>query len=133
MIRFSVDIPWEVIEQPGIRSILRAVSLEAPRMVGDVVVVTSAWRESEGVFSWHWAGRALDIRTGILLDQSTTGAVIGPNPKARTAICGEWAMRIRTRLGLEFDVIFGDAQHIDHIHIEHDGVRANRQYRTAVV
>lgn len=131
MIRFDQDVPWELFERPGIRAILRAVSMEAPRTISGIVVVTSSWRPEVGPFSYHHRADALDIRTGIERS-AAPGAIIGPTREARMEIARQWAVRMKLRLGVEYDVQFGDVKHIDHFHIEHDGLKAMARYQTAV-
>lgn len=128
-IRFQGDVPWELFERPGIRAMLRAISMEAPPTVDGVVVVTSTWRPfaESGGFSYHNRCDALDVRTGV--DGPTRpGSIVAPTRDGRIAIARDWAVRMKLRLGVEFDVIFGDARHIDHFHLEHDGLKAMLQH-----
>lgn len=133
-IEFALPVPWELFERPGIRPMLRAISLEAPQTVDGVVVITSTIRDPENDFSWHWNANALDVRTGCFDRMARSpGAIIAPTYEDRVRLAAEWAARIRNRLGLEYDVIFGDARHIDHMHIEHDGAKAMRRFEPVLV
>lgn len=132
LIRFEQEVPWELFERPGIRAMLRAVSMEAPRTIGGIVVVTSTWRPFSGQFTYHNRCDALDIRTGVD-GSSRQGAIIAPTREARIEAARAWAVRMKLRLGVEYDVVFGDERHIDHFHLEHDGAKAMNRYRTETV
>lgn len=132
LIRFEQEVPWELFERPGIRAILRAVSMEAPRTIGGIVVVTSTWRPFVGEFTYHNRCDAIDVRSGVD-GSSRQGAVIAPTREERIEVARAWSVRIKLRLGIEYDVVFGDARHIDHLHIEHDGSKAMARYRTETV
>jgi hypothetical protein len=128
-IEFAMPVPWEVFAFPPIAKILSAICLEAPEMVGGVVCITSTWRPAADPASWHHSGTAVDLRTGV--DGATRrGAVVGLTRETRIENCRGWATRIKLRLGIDYDVIFGDPKHIDHIHIEHDGLKAIKPFRT---
>lgn len=108
--------------EPGISRILWALSMTAPRTVGGVVMITSTFRPDPN--SYHSKYRAIDVRTGFG-NFDRRGAIINDGPEDFMKKAQAWAWRIRHRLGFEFDVVFGDDSHKDHIHVEHD---ANRQY-----
>lgn len=133
-IMFDRPVPWELFERPGPRAMLRAISLEAPQTVDGVIVITSTIRDPDGPFSWHWSADALDVRTGCFDAMAKArGAIIAPTYDDRVRLAGEWAARVRNRLGLEYDVIFGDERHIDHMHLEHDGGKASRRFEPVLV
>ena len=113
---------------------------EAPRLIDDIVAVTSAWRPAKPRFSWHHMGRAVDFRTGLnlrddfremgqpdlddLVYTRRPGAIWCEPPGENEAeavyysACA-WADRIRARLGTEFDIVYGiDVGHWNHIHAE---------------
>lgn len=124
---FLNPVPWEVLESAGCRRILSAISLEAPELIRSFVVITSTWRPGEDAFSYHHRFEAIDWRTGVDLPEEL-GAIVAPTREARIEIAEAWADRIRDRCGREFDVIYGDARHIDHGHAERDGRKVARVY-----
>ena len=128
---FLDPIPWEVLERCG--PILRVISLEAPRTVGDVVVITSHYRRPTPLsrFSWHHTGDALDWRTGVEPEiAKELGAIVAETRAERFAIAEEWVDRVAVRLGSEYDLVGPrDPNHIDHGHAERDGRKAARVYK----
>ena len=101
----------------AIPRIFYALSMTAPKLVGEMIVITELWREGSG---YHPKCRAVDVRTGVY-SRNLTGAIVGSSQDQRKQFGIDWAKRLRLRLGYEFDVIFGtDNAHIDHMHIEHD-------------
>lgn len=135
---FKNPVAWESLASDGTRAICGALSLEAPETVDGVVVITSTHRLQKGLeaFSWHHRAEALDWRTGLYRDGPSgeltvgdrPGSIIAATPADALAVAHEWAERVRARLGNEFDVVFGDARHIDHGHAERDGVKVSRVY-----
>jgi len=132
-------VPWECLETPGFRAIARALALEAPTLVDQVVVVTSTHRGPDPAampdswaepFSYHQRFAALDWRTGLSREGSDLrlgarpGSIVADTPLEALEIAKAWAARVRARLGPEFDVLLGDANHIDHGHAEHDARKA---------
>jgi hypothetical protein len=112
---------------PAIARMIAVAAETAPPLVGDVIVFTEAYRPARiGKPSLHPKYQAVDIRTGI--DHPTMdGAIrspegVSPDEARRCRIrdAGLWAERMRMRFGSDFDVVFGDEAHIDHIHLEHD-------------
>ncbi len=130
-IEFKGSVPWEVLQSTGVQRILQAAACEAPETVGNVITVTSTHRVATTTsrFSYHLLGEAVDIRTGVFEAAHTArGAVVRATEADRRAISDAWAERIRQRLGGEFDVVYGDGKHIDHIHIERDGAKSGHVY-----
>ncbi len=124
------DGVW-LVETPAVLRMIDAALKESPELVGCVMRVRSVMRHRGTRFSYHEEGRAVDIDTGL----STTGeasqergAVKADNALRQIAAIDEWARRIRWRLGGEHDIVFGDAQHFDHIHHEHDRKKEERWY-----
>lgn len=115
--------------RPQVARILYAAALEAPPLVDDVLVVTDAARlpSAGGKPSKHKPPSApgeegfsaIDIRTGVGAPPRD-GQIEAPSDAERFEKAKDWAARIRFRLGSEYDVVFGDAAHRDHIHVEHD-------------
>lgn len=141
-------VPWECLENPGFRAICRALALEAPELVDQVVVITSNHRTpalgSAQPFSYHWRFAAADWRTGLYLHHPGThqeklvlhgsrpGAIVAPTAAEALEIAKAWGARARARLGSEFDLLIGDRNHIDHGHLEHDARKAARVYERTV-
>lgn len=115
--------------RPEVARIFYAAALEAPLLVGDVLVITDAARlPTQGAnASLHkppaapgeHGFAAIDIRTGVGSERRE-GQIEAPDDAQRLEKARHWAARIRARLGDEYDVVFGDAAHHDHIHVEHD-------------
>lgn len=103
----------------SIPRILYVASMTAPKTVDDVIVITDLWRTGSG---YHPKFKAVDIRTGIGVPLRR-GAIDAQSHEMKMRRANEWAGRMRIRLGFEYDVIFGDEDHIDHIHIEHDSTK----------
>jgi hypothetical protein len=102
---------------------LLAVAAEtAPPLRKDMLVVTEGYRQGKpGKRDLHAKFKALDFRTGVenpLLD----GAIVSsPNSRInRIRSAKSWRDRMEARLGADYDIVFGDAKHIDHIHGEED-------------
>jgi len=136
LVEFKHPTPWEWFAIPGNVELLEALAMTKPETVDGIVVVTSTWRpfdEARG-FSWHNAGRALDWRTGIVGDSRARpveigdrpGSIVAPTPELALDIALEWASNLRARLGSCYDVVLGDARHIDHGHAENDGGKRSR-------
>jgi hypothetical protein len=89
------------------------------------MVLTEAWRPGPSQASLHPACKAIDIRAVDPSDRE--GAIIGEDEEEQIEIGERWAERIRQKLGDNYDVVFGDALHINHIHVERDVKR--RPYR----
>lgn len=133
---FKHPAPWEFFAIPGNLELLEAIAMTAPETVDEVVVITSTWRPYDPArgFSWHNAGRAVDWRTGIVGNSRAKavelgdrpGSIVAPTPELALDIALEWAANMRARLGSCFDVILGDARHIDHGHAENDGGKRSR-------
>lgn len=130
-LEFVGPVHWECFRDGGIREILEALSLTAPRgLVDGVVVITSTYRGTGSGFSWHSRFSALDYRTGIYRDQAGNlalgtrrGSIVAPTPELALEVAQAWADRLSNRLGSNFDVVFGDARHIDHGHVENDAAK----------
>ncbi len=142
----GVLLPLSVWDQGHIPLMIRAAMVTAPKLVDNVMVVTSVWREPvsrdialanrksyhEGKYDGQ--ARAIDIRTGLSgterEDLQLTFARGGINPTTmlegdvpwRVYVEAEaWAARMRLRLGIEHDIVYGIPRlHINHIHMEHD-------------
>ena len=101
----------------------------APTLRGNEIVIVEGWRPgSTRRASYHPKHAAIDIRA--VDSRGRFGAVHGLTraEKIRTAVA--WAARIRLELPLYFDIVYGDASHIDHIHIECDLTKRSRaRYR----
>jgi hypothetical protein len=102
---------------------LLAVAAEtAPPLRKDVLVVTEGWRKgTPGKRDQHTHFKGLDIRTGIE-SPNLEGAIVGsPNSRInRIRAAKAWCERMEDRLGTDYDIVFGDSRHINHIHGEHD-------------
>jgi len=77
-------------------------------MTDNIVLVTQAYRSDK---SKHGSGEAFDIRIKNII--GFKGFVY--NKKA-----AEWAQKMRNKLGPDYDVVYGDSEHLDHIHCEYD-------------
>ena len=130
-LEFAGPVRWECFRDGGIREILEALSLSAPLdLEGGVVVITSTYREPGSGFSWHSRFAALDYRTGLYRDQAGNlalgdrrGSIVAATPELALEIAQAWADRLSNRLGSNFDVVFGDARHINHGHVENDAAK----------
>jgi len=130
-LEFVGPVRWECFRDGGIREILEALSLTAPReLVDGVIVITSTYRAPGSGFSWHSRFAALDYRTGLYRDQAGNlalgarrGSIVAETPELALEIAQAWADRLSNRLGSNFDVIFGDARHINHGHVENDAAK----------
>lgn len=101
---------------PEVRRILDVVRITAPKMVDGAVWVTSANDGTHEDGSKHFTDEAFDVRV-----RNLKGFKWGPD--GRFFFCEEadaWAKRIRFELGSAYDVVYGDEDHIDHIHVELD-------------
>ena len=121
---------WECFSDLGVRAILEALAITAPRLVGGVVVLTSTYRRGGGRFSWHQRFAAVDVRTGLSknvrgeLELGTRrGSFAAVSPGQAFAVGQRWQSDLEARLGNAFDVVFGDVEHIDHMHLELDGAK----------
>jgi hypothetical protein len=108
------------LANPNVCRILAVAAKEAPELLGDVMIVTEGFRPHRtGQPSLHPELRAFDLRTGI--DAPTLrGAIVHHSRTHRLELAQLWADRMRLRLGTDYDVVFGDDRHIDHIHVEYD-------------
>ena len=130
-LEFVGPVHWECFRDGGLREILEALSLTAPRaLVDGVVVITSTHRSHGSRFSWHSRFAALDYRTGLYLDEAgdlalgtRRGSIVAATPALALEVAQSWADRLDRRLGSAFDVVFGDARHIDHGHVENDAAK----------
>ena len=103
LIRFKEGVYLKYIDEEFLG--LSKIVFEEFQKDGTVPVVTSACDGSHMKGSLHFEGRGWDWRVWGLRDP------------------GQTADRIRVRaqaLSQKYDVIFGDAAHLDHIHTEFD-------------
>lgn len=90
----------------GILAALPIIERIHKELTGRQVVITSA---NDGVHregSKHYSGDAVDLRVWY------TDEHVG--------LTTEWAKELWTALGADYDVVYGDPSHMNHIHIEHD-------------
>jgi hypothetical protein len=112
----------EHFNDPMLCRLLTVAAETAPPLRKDMLVVTEGYREARpGKRDLHARLKALDFRTGIenpLLD----GAILAsPNSRInRIRAAKGWVERMEARLGTDFDIVFGDSKHINHIHGEED-------------
>ena len=101
---------------PEIRRILDVARMTSPKMLGDSVWVTSANDGSHKQGSKHFKNEAFDIRIRNLVafKWGASGEFIF------NETINNWARQLRLELGEDYDVVYGDAQHLNHIHIEYD-------------
>ena len=103
---------------------------EAPPTVGGCIVIVSIYRKpAKGArFSYHHVGRAVDLRTdlsitpeGMIRAGGREGAIVDPDEVGGALTeARDWAQRIRERLGNEYDVVWNQADHLSHLHLEFD-------------
>ena len=91
---------------PDIHLMLYVSVITAPPTRDGIIWVTSAWRPN----GKHSTNEAFDIRI-----KNVKGFTYSYN-----TIVANWAERIRSHLGYKYDVLYGDPDHMDHIHIEFD-------------
>jgi hypothetical protein len=98
---------------------LEVMAETAPPLAGNVMVVTEGYRRARRDRDLHSELKAVDVRTSVD-DPGRLGAILGEELSERMVAGRGWADRIRARLGSEYDIVFGDAKHKDHLHGEHD-------------
>jgi hypothetical protein len=96
---------------PEIARILLVAKATAPRTTDDTVWVTSAWAPVE--HGLHNKGEAFDIRV-----RNVVGFDIETFQYCKEVEA--WVYRIQEQLGSDYDVVYGDSKHLNHIHIEYD-------------
>ena len=94
---------------------LSVLARRAPTLRGNELVVTEVWRPGAGL---HPKLRAFDVRAVDL--QGRVGSVVGPTRQERITTALDWARRARLELPAWFDVVYGDPNHLDHVHVELD-------------
>jgi hypothetical protein len=100
---------------PEIRRMLDVVRLTSPEVNGGIWV-TSANDGKHKAGSKHFTNEAFDIRI-----RNVKEFKWGPEGGyIFNEVIDSWAKRIRLELGLDYDVVYGDKKHLDHIHIEYD-------------
>lgn len=104
---------------------VRVAAETAPTLRDNTLVLTEAWRPGHSQSSLHPACKAVDIRA--VDDGDRPGAIVGADKDDQIEAGARWAERMRKKLGDNYDVCFGDASHINHIHLERDVKR--RPYR----
>ena len=117
-------------QDPAICRIIAVVAETAPLTRDNAVVITEGHRLARsGNLSLHPKLKALDVRTGIddplltgsiLVGSGGNGLEIRAMRDHRISVAQAWAGRIAMRLGTDCQVVFGDPQHINHMHIEND-------------
>ncbi len=110
---------------PEIAAMVRVAAETAPTLRDNTLVLTEAWRPGHSQASLHPACKAIDIRAVDGADRP--GAIVGADEAEQTVAGDRWAERMRQKLGDNYDVVFGDQKHINHIHVERDVKR--RPYR----
>lgn len=96
---------------PEVRVILDAARETAPELSDNTVWITSAADGKHKAGSKHYTSEAFDLRIK---------NVKGFKPGQLNIPAARWAERLRATLGFNYDVIYGDKGHLDHIHIELD-------------
>lgn len=91
---------------PEVRCILDIARDTAPDMTDGAVWVTSANDGNHMDTSKHYSNEAFDLRVR---------NVVGKHPAVM-----EWCAIMREKLGKDYDIIYGDPAHMDHIHAEFD-------------
>lgn len=111
-LRFHPDVKFVSRNfAPEIAQILYVVQETAPETRDNTIWVTRAWAEENR--GTHAAGEAFDIRIK---------NVVGFNI-VTFQYCKEveaWVYRIREQLGSDYDVVYGNSKHMNHMHIEYD-------------
>ncbi len=91
----------------------------APGMIGDTIIVTSCDDSRHSPASFHYVGRALDVRCYGNRSGGVKPMVDAPNDGVlrnyQRPIAAKWVDRLKQALGPAFDVILES----DHIHIEY--------------
>ncbi len=91
---------------PEICRILHIAKETCPGTTDNAVWVTSANDGKHSRLSKHYSNEAFDLRIRNLTE--------GADAAAR------WATAMKQKLGEDYDVVYGDSAHLDHIHVEYD-------------
>jgi len=89
-----------------VRDILDVARETAPNMSDGAVWITSANDGKHMKTSKHYSNEAFDLRVR--------------NVEGQHPAVVKWCIRMREKLGPDYDVIYGDPQHRSHVHIEYD-------------
>lgn len=110
---------------PEVACMVRFAAETAPTLKENTMVIVEGWRAPLERASLHPACKAIDIRAidGLM----RPGAILGESEEQKVLLGRRWASRLRDKLGEDYDVVFGDPNHLSHIHIERDVKR--RPYR----
>ena len=104
---------------------LRVVALEAPQTIASVVVVTDFYRDGDP--GYHGKLWAFDVRA-VSREATARGGIQAGNREQAIEIGKAWRTRVALRLGSDFDVVFGDPEHLDHLHVELDQRKVERSF-----
>lgn len=110
---------------PEVATIIRFAAETAPSLKENTMVIVEGWRAPRESVSLHPACKAIDIRA--IDSLMRPGAILGESEDQKLALGNRWAIRLRQKLGDDYDVVFGTTGHLSHIHIERDVKR--RPYR----
>lgn len=113
--KFKSNVRMYDFSDPAVMLILQVVQHTAPK--GYEPTVTSANDSKHEPNSLHYKNRAFDIRV-----KDYPGFSLWRFEKTKGVIF-EWIRRMRKFLPeSDYDIIFGDAMHKNHIHIEYDPI-----------
>lgn len=84
-------------------------------MRGDTVWVTSGADGQHKTYSKHFSDEAFDIRIKNVKGVKKQNGAYVKDPKVEA-----WVKRIQLELGNDYDIVYGDEHHLDHIHCEYD-------------
>jgi hypothetical protein len=116
-IAFKADVRLkESAFDPEMALVFRSLLRTAPEMLADTIVITSVEDGRHMPTSFHFVGRAVDVR--FLGDRAggVGGRYTPPSPEAQRLDAKRWAGRLKQVLPPVYDVVVER----DHIHIEHD-------------
>lgn len=101
---------------PIISRMITVTRLTAPSLVGNVLWITSANDGKHKDTSKHYTNEAFDVRI-----RNVKGLKWGVRMEfVYNEVVKAWADQIELALGKGYDIVYGDAKHLSHIHIEYD-------------
>lgn len=105
---------------PEIYKMVFAAYMTAPKLNDGTVWITSANDGTHKVGSKHYKSEAFDIRIWNVRGYDGPHREMGKLTWTKQEVITNWARGLRLALGDDYDVVYGDRLHLDHIHVEWD-------------